>query len=946
MLRQKSFIAIMSVGLALMASSANGEILVYEPFVGVPGEAFAGVETESVNLGQWSEPVPRVATDNAQFVEFPAYTDPDGVVLPSKGVGAVLRGDLFDESVALDSPATFASGKSAWIGLQAGLRDKGGSGFDRQHSRIRFHFDASDLEVRWDTEGVGGARDNQLVQLVLQGATGGATTSGEDIPYPAVGEPVNEFILIRIDFSAGDETIRLWRNPSLSSRPADGDALLTGTQELGSTLSGITARTQAFHTELILDEIRIGETFNDAVGQEGSNAIARSPLPKNESADALHKGTTLSWRAGESAQTHNVYFGTAFDDVNNASVSAPLGVLVSKGQSDNAYGPGRLDFDQTYYWRVDEVNGAPDFTVFKGDVWSITAEPFSLPISDVTVTASSTFGNAVPDHTVDGSGLTGDLHSSAVADMWISGSIPASIEYEFDRSYKLDEMWVWNSNQIIESFVGFGAKDVVIEYSLDGTDWTQLEGVTSLAQAPGADGYAANSIVDFGGAAASHVRITINSVHGIAPQTGLSEVRFFSIPVRAREAQPENGATGLDPAVVLGWRTGRGAVSHDIALSSDPADATVIDTATDNTFDTAALDPQLGETYFWSITEVNDAETPSAWTSDTWRFSIVDSLVVDDMESYEDAEFLEIWATWIDGFDNPAGNGAVVGANPDGGDYSPETGIVHGGNQSLPIHYDNTGAPFSEAERSFSPAQDWTRAGIQTLVLFFAGDPANTGGRVYVTINGTKVSHAGDADALTKPRWTQWNIDLSTVNTNLNNVTSLAVGVEGGGAGLLLVDDILLYRQAPSADHEEVWIEGEATDTQGERWRITDDPTASGGRYLGSEDGDGDDNTDPPGAEWMATYKFTVSGGTYTISARIITLPGNSFWFRIPGATSPQITRPDGWINTNPMDNGDTWHWDEDVVEFTLSAGEHTLEIAKREDGTLLDALVITDKLE
>jgi len=31
---------------------------------------------------------------------------------------------------------------------------------------------------------------------------------------------------------------------------------------------------------------------------------------------------------------------------------------------------------------------------------------------------------------------------------------------------------------------------------------------------------------------------------------------------------------------------------------------------------------------------------------------------------------------------------------------------------------------------------------------------------------------------------------------------------------------------------------------------------------------------------------------------------------------------------------------------LTLSAGEHTLEIAKREDGTLLDALVITDKLD
>jgi hypothetical protein len=74
---------------------------------------------------------------------------------------------------------------------------------------------------------------------------------------------------------------------------------------------------------------------------------------------------------------------------------------------------------------------------------------------------------------------------------------------------------------------------------------------------------------------------------------------------------------------------------------------------------------------------------------------------------------------------------------------------------------------------------------------------------------------------------------------------------------------------------------------------------------------------------------------------------------RIAGATSPQIAREDGWINTNPMDNGDAWHWDEihdqqadNVVHFTLSAGEHTLEIAKREDGTLLDAIVITDQLD
>jgi hypothetical protein len=54
------------------------------------------------------------------------------------------------------------------------------------------------------------------------------------------------------------------------------------------------------------------------------------------------------------------------------------------------------------------------------------------------------------------------------------------------------------------------------------------------------------------------------------------------------------------------------------------------------------------------------------------------------------------------------------------------------------------------------------------------------------------------------------------------------------------------------------------------------------------------------------------------------------------------------------MDEGDTWHWDEihndqqddNVVHFTLSAGQHTLEIAKREDGAKLDAVMITDQLE
>ena len=84
--------------------------------------------------------------------------------------------------------------------------------------------------------------------------------------------------------------------------------------------------------------------------------------------------------------------------------------------------------------------------------------------------------------------------------MWMTnGAKPAWIQFEFDKVYKLDHMLVWNSNQLIESFLGFGAKTVTIEYSEDGATWTTLEGVPEFAKATGTPTYTANTTVDFGG---------------------------------------------------------------------------------------------------------------------------------------------------------------------------------------------------------------------------------------------------------------------------------------------------------------------------------------------------------------------------------------------------------------------------------------------------------------
>jgi len=225
---------------------------------------------------------------------------------------------------------------------------------------------------------------------------------------------------------------------------------------------------------------------------------------------------------------------------------------------------------------VDEVNAPPDNTIFKGDVWSFTVEPVAYAVENITTTASSSGEGRGPENTVNGSGLDegGLLHGKdGDGSMWLSdtaGPQPSWIEYEFDNVYKLHEMWVWNYNEFMEPLLGLGFKDVSIEYSVNGTDYTTLGTTHEFAQAPGTPDYEHNTTVDFGGLTAKHVRLTANSNWGgILPQYGLSEVRFLYIPIRAREPRPDSGATNVDVDVTLGFRAGREAAQHDVYFGSD-----------------------------------------------------------------------------------------------------------------------------------------------------------------------------------------------------------------------------------------------------------------------------------------------------------------------------------------------------------------------------------------
>ena len=513
---------------------------------------------------------------------------------------------------------------------------------------------------------------------------------------------------------------------------------------------------------------------------------AKNPIPETGSVD-VPRDIDMSWAAGTFAATHDVYLGTSAEDVNAAGRADPMGVLVSQDQTATTYDPGILEFGQTYYWRVDEVNAPPDSTIYPGKIWQFTVEPFTYAVEGVIATSNAPSDETSgPQKTVDGSGLNADgQHSTEATDMWLCtpfGAESPYLLYEFDQVYKLYEMRVWNYNVMFELMLGFGLKDVTVEYSTDGETWTLL-GDVEFAQATAKATYEANTVVNFGGAPVKFVRLTINTGWGPLGQYGLSEVQFMYIPAHAREPQPVDAGTDVPVGTTLDWRAGREAVSHEVYLSADPNAVALAGTADAPTFTPSGL--EFGMDYYWKVVEVNEADEVTAWEGALWSFRTQDYALIDGFESY-DNEDNRIYDTWIDGWINETGSTVGYLDSP----FAEQT-IVHSGRQSMPLFYENSNVATAEADLALN--QDWTASGIQSLALYFQGDPTNSGGQLFVTINNTTISYDGPGADLTGASWQSWNIDLSAVG-GLNNVTSLTIGVEGSGAsGVVYIDDIRLY---------------------------------------------------------------------------------------------------------------------------------------------------------
>jgi len=463
---------------------------------------------------------------------------------------------------------------------------------------------------------------------------------------------------------------------------------------------------------------------------------------------ALNNDTwvNLSWTPGGFALSHDVYFGENFDDVDSGAEGTFQG---NQAATEFIVGfpgfaiPEGLVPGTTYYWRVDEVNEAEPNSPWKGSVWSFAIPPKTAYFPDPA-----------------------------------DGAEAVSVDVQLN--------WM----------PGFGA---ILNYAYFGDNFEDVNNATGALPLGGAT-YDPGPLK-----MAKTYYWRVDEFDAVTTHKG--SVWSFITEGAASSPSPAKGAVDVTQTPVLTWVPGVFADTHEVYFGADAASLELKGSGNlgSESYDPGQLD--WNTTYYWRVDEANNANADSPWTGPLWSFTTANFLIIDDMESYNDIDEGEpgsnrIYLAWIDGYENPAVNGSIVGnLNPP---FAEQT-IVHSGNQSMPMAYDNAVGK-SEATLTLTSNRDWTVNGVNRLTIWFRGTPSNAAEQMYVVLNGSAVVNHDNPDAAQAVGWNEWNIDLQAFadqGVNLANVNSITLGLGNranpvaGGAGMMYFDDIRLYPQEP-----------------------------------------------------------------------------------------------------------------------------------------------------
>jgi hypothetical protein len=515
---------------------------------------------------------------------------------------------------------------------------------------------------------------------------------------------------------------------------------------------------------------------------------------------------TLKWTMSSMALGQHLYFSSVPSEVADAAPAA------DKGPAETSdFTPGVLRSSTTYYWRVDETQIDPNTfeeVAVPGPIWSFTtadAVPNKIvrqwwtSIGSGTAVTDLTGNTRYPDNPTDtawvdtfeaptdwadnyGTRMYGWLVPPQTGDytFWIasddSGQLLLSTDIDPANATPVASVSGWTISQEWTKYPSQKSATIPLQagqkYYLEALQ-KEGGGGDNLAVSWQGPSIAGPTIID-----AQYVDA------------------FALPPVQAYMPSPAHKAVDVPYTGSLSWAAGEGAEKHNVYFGTDANAVVAADTGsplyqgqqTGTSFEAGTL--EWGKTYYWRVDEIGATGT---LTGNVWSFTTRNFLLVDDLESYTTEN--AIFDTWLDNYDSTLAWDQQKGVTV-GWELSPyvetRAAYVHGGKQSMPLHYDNTGPKylFSQTVREVDEG-NWTGNGLTDLSLWVRGYPdvntvtvTETAGKMSLTGGGSDIWNASD----------QFTFAYKTLNgdgTMQAKVVSIGTGTNTWAKGGVMIRDSL-----------------------------------------------------------------------------------------------------------------------------------------------------------
>ena len=499
----------------------------------------------------------------------------------------------------------------------------------------------------------------------------------------------------------------------------------------------------------LIDDVRIynKELTPEEIGKAmtGDPRLAWGPSPADGTTANVEVAKPLSWTPGDSMAKHDVYLGVDEQAVTDADTTG-----IYRGRQDaNSYTPPEsLDYDQTYYWRIDEVE-TDDTKVHKGRVWSFTVANF-IVVDDF-------------------------------------------------EDYDTGENQIWYA---WKDGLGYGAPETPPYYAGNGTGSTIGDENTSS--------YTEETIVNGGGQAMpffydnnkqgylqySEAQMTLSSRRDWTTQG----VKVLSLWFRGHPGPVGSFVEGPAGTYTI---TARGA---DITGPSDefhfaykqlsgPGTIIAKVESVRNTHNWAKAGVMIRDTLEASAAHAMMVVTPAQGVSFQRRALTFDT-------SFATTEAGLTAPQWVK-IERDMGGNITASYSSDGSSWTQVGGELI--TMSTPMYiglavtaHVNTmtcEATFSNVQITGTASPQWTNQDIGVL--------SNTPEQMYVALNDSAAVYYDESNATQIDTWTEWNIELKEFaeqGVNLTNVNTISIGFgdknnpQPGGSGKMYFDDIRLYR--------------------------------------------------------------------------------------------------------------------------------------------------------